>query len=315
MAPRNRKQLRFSSALYDFDAFLEVEKNLSIKTREAYRYDLERFIDKWIEWHGVNPTIDAIRTEDIKRYLEFLRMEHDYKSTTLSRTIASIRVFFEFCIMQELLETNPAQHIHNPKTPRKLPVFLIETELKKLLAAPPDAEESAGRRRDFRPLGQRDYAILVTLGFTGLRLMELVGLNLLDVDLISGSLRVTGKGSKERIVPINRLVQGALTEWLKLRQPSEPDEKAVFLNRFGRRISARGVRNLVDKHVRAAGIEKEHVSPHKLRHTFATLLHRSGVDILEIQALLGHSSITSTQIYTHSSSEKLKSAVRKLEDL
>ncbi len=312
---RVKKGVKFSSALYDFDAFMEVEKNLAAGTREAYRYDLERFVDKWIEWNGVNPTLDNITTMDIKRYLEFLRMDHQYKSTTLSRVIASIRVFYEFCVMQELVDENPAMYIHNPKMPKKLPIFLIEKELRKLLSAPPDAEQSAARRKDYQNLGKRDYAMLITMGFTGVRLMELVNLDLGDIDFDSGSIRVMGKGSKERIIPINEMVSNALSEWLEVRKPEVADDKAVFLNRFGRRISSRGVRMMVDKYVGEAGISKDHVSPHKLRHTFATLLHRKGVDILEIQALLGHSSITSTQVYTHASSEKLKSAVKKLEEL
>lgn len=159
----------------------------------------------------------------------------------------------------------------------------------------------------------RDYAMLVTFGFTGLRLTELVNLSLGDVDFERKNLRVMGKGSKERIVPMNQVVESALRGWLDARPRSE--DPAVFLNRFGRRISPRGVEKLVEKHVRAAGIAKAHVSPHKLRHTFATLLHVNGVDILEIQALLGHSSITSTQIYTHASSTKLQGAVRKLEGI
>ncbi len=316
------KSLKFSRALYDFDAFLDVEKNLSPRTRQAYAYDLERFADFWISRHAANPTLDRISTEDIKTYLEHLRMDLNYKSTTMSRTIASIRVFFEFCVVQGFVESSPATHIHNPKTPKKLPVFLIESETKRLLEAPPRSEEDAAlspagraRRSDYRHLGKRDYAILNVLVFTGVRLRELVGLDLSRIDFESRTIRVIGKGSKERIIPLNELVVKALHDWLDVRSPAEPSDPAVFPNRFGRRISTRGVENLVEKYVKAAGISKAKISPHKLRHTFATLLHMKGVDIVEIQALLGHSSITSTQIYTHVSSAKLKSAVKKLEDL
>jgi len=308
--------VKFSRALYDFEAFLEVEKNLSPRTRKAYVYDLERFADAWIRRHGSNPTLDKITTEDIKRYLEYLRMDRDYKSTTLSRTIASIRVFFEFCVTQGLLRNSPAMHLHNPKTPKKLPIFLVESELKRLLAAPrmnAANGELPAKRRDYEPLEARDYAILVTFGLTGVRLMELVALTLGNVDFERKTIRVMGKGSKERIIPMNQIVVNALQSWLEVRPPSEDD--TVFLNRFGRRLSPRGVERLVEKHVRVAGISKSKVSPHKLRHTFATLLHVNGVDILEIQALLGHSSITSTQIYTHASSTKLQSAVKKLETI
>lgn len=308
--------VRFSRALYDFDAFLEVEKNLSPRTRKAYVYDLERFADSWIRQHpGSNPTLDRVTIEDIKHYLEHLRMDRHYKAPTLSRTIASIRIFFEFCVTQGLLKNSPAIHLHNPKLPKKLPIFLVEGEMKKLLAAPvaESAPDSQRRRVDYEPLGPRDYAILVTLGFTGLRLMELVGLSMENVDFEAKTIRVMGKGSKERIIPLNAVVIKALQEWLAVRPVSESG--MVFLNRFGGPLSTRGVEKMVEKHVKASGISKANVSPHKLRHTFATLLHMAGVDILEIQALLGHSSITSTQIYTHVSSVKLQNAVKKLESI
>lgn len=306
---------KFSRALYEFEAFLEVEKNLSPLTRRAYVYDLERFADAYIRRYGANPILQKITTDDIKRYLEHLRMDKNYRSTTLSRSIASIRIFFEFCVMQGLLESSPAAHLHNPKTPRKLPIFLVESEMKKLLDEPqkPAPPARGSKRKDYEALGPRDYAILVTLGFTGVRLMELVNLKIADVDFERKNIRVMGKGSKERIIPLNRVVIEALKRWFETRPASEDD--TVFLNRFGRKLSPRGVEKMVGRYVSKAGIGKAKVSPHKLRHTFATLLHVNGVDILEIQALLGHSSITSTQIYTHANSTKLQNAVKTLEDL
>ena len=305
--------IKFSRALYDFEAFLEVEKNLSPLTRKAYVYDLERFADSWIRRHGSNPTLDKVTTEDIKRYLEHLRMDLNYKSSTLSRTIASIRIFFEFCVVQGWVENSPATHLHNPKLGKKLPIFLVESELKNLLAEPRKVTEKPAKRVDYEPLGVRDAAILTTLGFTGIRLMELVGLKMGNVDFERKNIRVMGKGSKERIIPMNEVVIKALQEWLVVRPVSESD--AVFLNRFGNSLSTRGVEKMMEKYVKASGISKAKVSPHKLRHTFATLLHVNGVDILEIQALLGHASIMSTQIYTHASSAKLQSAVKKLESI
>lgn len=307
--------MKFSKALYNFEAFLEVEKNLSPRTRNAYIYDLTRFADFWTRRNQSVPPLERITTEDIKRYLEHLRMDRHLRSTTLSRAIASIRIFFEFCVVQKYLESSPAAYIHNPKNPKKLPIFLVDSELKRLLAAPAQSPPAADNRPDLEHLPQRDTAILATLGFTGLRLRELVGVSLPDLDLERRSVRVMGKGSKERIVPLNAIVVAALQEWLAVRSPATPDENAVFLNRFGRRISPRGVEKIVARCVLAAGITKEKISPHKLRHTFATLLHLNGVDILEIQALLGHSSVTSTQIYTHVSQTKLKHAVEQLEDI
>lgn len=304
--------VKFSRALYDFEAYLDVEKNLAPRTRRAYVYDLERFADHWIGRNGANPTVASIETKHIQRYLEHLRMDRNYKSTSLSRVIASIRVFFEFCVMREYLKTSPAAHLHNPKNPKKLPVFLIRNEVDDLLDSPRE-EAPEGRRRDYQALGPRDHAILVTLCYTGLRLQELVSLDLKDIDFVSKSVRVMGKGSKERIVPLNDTVIRALQAWLKVRSPQDPSEKSVFLNRFGSRLSGRGVQKMLEKHARKAGIDKDGLSPHKLRHTFATLLHMSGVDVLEIQALLGHASILSTQVYTHASSARMQKAVEALE--
>lgn len=311
---------KFSRALYDFEAFLEVEKNLSPRTRRAYIYDLERFADYWIARNGANPTLAAITTDDVRQYLEYLRLDKDYKSTTLSRNIASIRVFFDYCVAQGLIEASPALHIHNPKNPRKLPIFLIESELKRLLGAPEEQRETREktqgrkRRRDYAHLADRDYAILVTFAFTGVRLRELVGLDMKNLDFERKTILVMGKGAKERMIPINQIVVEALRKWVKVRRAAE-GERAVFVNRFGRRISPRGVQMVVDKYVQAAGIDKDKISPHKLRHTFATLLHLNGVDIVEIQALMGHATITSTQIYTHVGNERLESAVRGLESI
>lgn len=312
------KPTKFSAALYNFEAYLDVEKNLSPRTRKAYVYDLERFADFLIGHGGASKSVGEIAIDDIKRYLEHLRMDRGLKSTTMSRTLSSIRAFFEYCVIQGYLEQSPALHIHRPKLPRKMPIYLIESELKRFLKAPaeraahpPDATHGV----DTAAAGIRDYAILVTFGFTGMRLSELIDLRVGDLDMESAMVRVLGKGAKERLLPLNETVVRALEAWLKVRKPADPVDEAVFLNRFGRRFSPRGVENLVDKYVRLAGIGKAGVSPHKLRHTFATLLHIHDTDILEIQALLGHSSITSTQIYTHTNPARLKSAVKKLENI
>jgi len=294
---------RFSKILYDFESFLAVERNLSPGTRHAYVYDIDRFAEHLVVKYSKMPSLEAITPDDIRFYLERLQERRHLKSTTLSRTISSIRRFFDFCVERKYLQTSPAAPIHNPKKPKKLPVFLIANELKRLLSAPD--------RSDWR--GRRDYAIIVTLAFTGMRLKEIIGLDLDDVDLTSRDVRVVGKGSKERLIPLNGVVVESLTDYLRER-PATP-EPALFLGRAGRRIAPRTIENLVAKYAKQAGIFKKGISPHKLRHTFATLLHMKDVDILEIQSLLGHSSITSTQIYTHTHTGKLKSAVEKLTDI
>lgn len=296
--------LLFSEKMLEFDRYLEVERNLSPATRQAYQFDLQKFKEYLIRMHGGEPAVNKVTTQQIKSYLGHLQTEHRYKSTTLSRTIASIRVFFEYCVQQKHVEASPATYIHNPKLPKKLPIYLIDSEFKQLLSAP-DPKDMCGCR---------DFAILVTLGFTGMRRQELVGLNLECIDFERRTVRVFGKGSKERLIPMNPFVMDALNAYLDMR-PATGDPTAVFLNRRGGRLTGRSIVNIVKKYVRKAGISKARISPHKLRHTFATLLHLNEVDIMEIKSLLGHASITSTQIYTHTNTTKLRSAVERLNHL
>jgi len=290
-----------NEALHDFDTFLRVEKNLSEKTRKAYQYDLRRFSDWLVTVQKRTPALEDIAVADIRAYLQKLQIDHGYKATTLSRVIASIRVFFEYCVRSERLEASPAVHFHNPKKPKKLPIFLVEGELKKMLEVPDQSDTR----------GVRDFALITTFAFTGLRLQELVNLNLDDVDFERRTLRVFGKGAKERIVPMNDKVFEAMNRYLAVRLFAESD--AVFLNKRQGRLSPRGIQKIIRDYSIRAGILKRRISPHKLRHTFATLLHHHGVDVLEIQSLLGHASVTSTQIYTHTSSSKLAGAVHRLD--
>jgi site-specific recombinase XerD len=294
-------QAKFSEIMLEFDRFLQVERNLSAATRNAYKYDLQKFKEFLIRTLGTEPGVQKVTTQHIKDYLNFLQQKRSYKSSTLSRTIASIRVFFEYCVQEKHLEYSPAAYIHNPKLPRKLPIYLVESELRQILSAP-DVSDT---------WGTRDYAILVLLAFTGMRRQELVGLNVNSIDFERKTAKVYGKGSKERLIPLNAVVIDALTAWLDVR-PATADADPLFVNKKGKRLTGRSIYNIVKKYVRRAGIVKGKISPHKLRHTFATLLHLNEVDILEIQRLLGHASITSTQIYTHTNTQKLRSAVERL---
>ncbi|MBI1784421.1 tyrosine-type recombinase/integrase [Candidatus Sumerlaeota bacterium] len=293
--------LAFHEILAQYEQFLRVEKNLSEKTRRAYLYDLTRFQEFLIHLFGKTPEIARVTPDSIREYLNHLQVERSYRSTTLSRTIASIRIFFEFCVMRGWIGASPAAHLHNPKQPKKLPIYLVQGELTKLLEAPDRNEHG----------GARDFTIMAVLAFTGTRLSEIVGLNVQDINLEQRSIRVMGKGRKERMIPLNEFVFKAVNEYLDVR--GHADSPALFLNRFGDRLSGRSVENIIRKYALMAGVFKDRLSPHKLRHTFATLLHANDVDVLEIQALLGHSSITSTQIYTHTSSSRLRSAVGKLD--
>ncbi len=294
---------KYLDLLNQFEQFLRVERNLAERTRRAYLYDLTRFQEFLVVLHGRMPSLDGINTEAIRGYLNHLQSELSYKSTTLARTIASIRAFFDFAVTRGELKGSPAAQLHTPKQPKKLPVYLVPQELVRLLESP-DTDN---------PYGLRDRAILATLAFTGIRLSEVVGINLKDLDLINRTVRVMGKGSKERLIPLNEVVLLAINNWLNVRGLS--DCNAVYLNKFGKRLTGRSVENIVRKYALKAGIFKDGISPHKLRHTFATLLHANEVDLIEIKALMGHANIASTQIYTHTSNSKLRTAVKTLEKL
>lgn len=296
----------FPDAAKRFESYLRVEKNLSPTTRHAYLYDLRRFHDFARKSYGVKDAlaIDRVTSDDVRQYIHHLKEDLDYRSTTLSRAISSLRVFFDFCLEQEYLETSPTTGLHNPKQTKKLPVYLVESELAMLFNAPDRS----------KPIGLRDRAMMILMAFCGVRLQELVGLNLRDVEFESQTVRVMGKGSKERLIPMNSDVVITLGEWLNVRN-AEEGEKAVFTNRFGRRLSGRMVEKIVDNYVVQSGLNKKGLSPHKLRHTFATMLHHNDIDLVEIQILLGHSSISTTQIYTHTDRRRLQSAVEKLDVL
>ncbi len=295
----------FHHAVESFATWLRVERNLSPRTRDAYAFDLGAFGGWLVEVLASDPIpLPAIRRDHIEEYVAYLRNERGHASSTLNRTLSCLRTFFRFCAEEKYIERNPATDIAPPKKPSKLPVYLGAEEVRRLFAAP-DATTVAGRR---------DLAILTTLAFCGLRLQELVGLDTIDLDFSRDTVRVIGKGSKERLVPLNDDVKAALLAMLQDpdRRPAEA-ERAVFLNKNGRRIGGRAVQYIVDRHIRAAGIDRKGVSPHKLRHTFATLLHDRDVDLVDIQSLLGHASLASTQIYTHTNVRRLQKTIDLLE--
>jgi integrase/recombinase XerC len=298
-------------ALNQFLTYLRVERNLSSRTIEAYQYDLEKFRIFVEQYFRMLPTLPRIIPEVIREYLSKLQAERNYRSASLARRISSLRSFFRFLTEQEYLKTNPMLAIRSPKLAKKLPIYLTAEELKRLLTAP---ENKTWRDR-------RDRTILVLLAMTGIRLQELASLNVDDVNLRAGltpagpagEIRVLGKGAKERVIPLNATAVQALQDYLDMRPYTE--NPALFLNKFKRRLFPRTIDKKLKHYALKAGIKRAKISPHKLRHTFATLLHSGDVDILEIQRLLGHSNITSTAIYTHTNMKRLRTAVDKLDNL
>lgn len=294
--------MNFDEAVQRYETFLRLERNLAPRTIKAYLYELARMRESL----GTSPEevgLQDLETDVIRGHLLRLQGDTPLSGATTARTISALKGFFAFCVDQGYLETNPTLVIRSPKRPRRLPIYLIQDEATRLLSDAPGEEW----------MQMRDRAILTSLLLTGIRLQELVMIDLPSISFEAKTLRVVGKGRKERLIPLNDLVIQRLREYLAIRPSSK--SKALFLNKFRNRLSGRSVERMVRQAVIRAGIQQSKITPHKLRHTFATLLHMNEVDIIEIQALLGHANISSTQIYTHTNPRRLRSAVDKLSGL
>jgi site-specific recombinase XerD len=219
---------------------------------------------------------------------------------SINRRLSALRSFFRFLTRDGYLKNNPILMLQSPKLDKHLPQFMTEEEVIKLI-------ESALPKDEKDLMSLRDRAILETFYSTGMRISELVGLNVLDLDFIGGIAKVMGKGRKERVVPVGDIASRAIRKYLDKRKGNE---EAIFLNKSGRRITTRGVRGIVLKYIKKAGI-KQGVSPHTLRHSFATHLLNRGADLRTVQELLGHANLSTTQIYTHLTTEKLKNVYDK----
>lgn len=283
----------------DVDAFLrylELERNTSQHTRKAYAEDLDRLLEYCAEELGSIPEASEVTTRMLRGYAAYMH-ECEYAPTTIARRLASLRSFFKFLLRENRVDHDPAKPLRTPRLGRRLPHFLTSDEVGRLLEAPPANE----------PLGIRDRAILETLYSAGLRVAELVSLDIDDWNRDADVVRVLGKGRKERIAPIGSFAAKALRDWLEVREPvPEPQHaRALFLNRFGRRITTRSVGRMLEKHLAIAGLSRK-TSPHTLRHSFATHLLDGGADLRSVQELLGHANLTTTQIYTHVNTERLR---------
>ncbi|MFH0935514.1 MAG: tyrosine recombinase XerC [Candidatus Omnitrophota bacterium] len=277
-----------------FIRYLEIEKNYSAHTILNYKLDLEVFAG----FIG-STEIEKIDYLYLRKYLAALK-ERGLAPRSIARRISTLRSFFKFLTREGYLKSSPILSVSSPKLDKHLPLFMTEEEVVKLI-------ESAFMKEGTGERGLRDRAILETFYSTGLRISELVSLNIRDFDFISGIITVMGKGKKERIVPIGEVAIAALRKYLKARKK---ESEAVFLNKNGGRITARGVRGIVDKYINRAGINPG-VSPHTFRHSFATHLLNRGADLRTVQELLGHANLSTTQIYTHLTTEKLKSVYDK----
>jgi len=284
---------------------LAAERGLARNTVDAYRRDLSRMGED-LEKAGVS--LPDAGAPDIQQHLRDLR-RRGISARSVSRALAAIRGFYGFLTEERLREDNPAVHLVSPKTTKKLPKVLAETEVDALLSAPDPSTLP----------GLRDKAMLEILYATGLRVSELVGLDWRDVDIGNRVVRVLGKGSKERMVPFGRKAAAALREWLEEwdleraksvgRRGTDEKREPIFLNLHGQRLGDRSVRRILERYGQTAGLSQG-VHPHMLRHSFATHLLEEGADLRAIQELLGHSSLSTTQRYTHVEIERLLKTYR-----
>jgi len=311
-----------SAVVRDFISYLKFEKHFSEHTAKCYRADLEQFMSFLTDqksqghsetvsaanpWETSSETATATQTQaqvnidemlmaadinTIRRYMAELGQNHYSKSTT-ARKLATLRSFYKFLVKRDYVSSNPVVSIKTPKQDKKLPKFLEYEEVVRLLNTPPANT----------CLGARDRAILEVLYSTGMRVSELVSLNMDDVDFLSEVIHIRGKGKKERICPIGSSALQSIQNYIEFRNrrmanDSNFDSRVLFANKHGQRLSTRSVRRKMDKYLVEAGLDPS-ISPHTLRHSFATHMLNNGADLRSVQELLGHQSLSTTQIYTH----------------
>jgi len=280
--------------IYQFIQYLRSEKNASPHTCRCYQTDLAEF-EGFLKSSGMFLThagevrIEAADRLAIRKYLSFLHRRN--RKSSIARKVSTLRSFYKYLVREQMVSANPAKHVATPKAEKRLPTALTVDEAFRLMDAPMEKEQL------------RDRAILELLYSSGLRVSELVGLNRDRVDQDLGIVKVMGKGRKERIVPVGKKALEALSVYLSDRGHLEASAP-LFVNTRGTRLTSRSVGRLVKKYTRYSGVFRK-ISPHSLRHTFATHLLDAGADIREIQEMLGHASLSTTQRYTHVSIGKL----------
>ncbi len=283
--------------LSSFEDFLSSERNYSKHTLKAYIADIKEF-GLVLKDMGLisadNGEIDFAHMDETPIRTFISRLYGKNKRVSISRKLASIRTFYEFLIRNGTIKSNSAKLVPTPKGEKRLPTFLTVDEVVKLVETP-------GSDNVYE---SRDRAILELLYSCGLRVSELVGINLNNLDLISMSVKVLGKGNKERMVPLGSKASTAIKTYISQRLDLKPEDDYLFVNSRGGRLSTRSIDRIIKKYAAISGIPKN-ISPHVLRHTFATHLLGGGADLRAIQEMLGHKSLSTTQRYTHISIEKI----------
>ncbi|CAM3566322.1 site-specific tyrosine recombinase XerD [Marinicrinis lubricantis] len=283
--------------LKQFIDYLSVEKGLAVNTLESYERDLSQFCSYMKETFGLDEAGEVSKLH-ITSYLLALRQKGK-ASSTVTRNVVSIRGFFQFLTLERFIEQDPAQHLESPKQDRRLPKSITIEEVEKLLAAPDIS----------KPAGLRDKAMLELLYASGMRVSELMDLDVDNVNTGMGFVRCIGKGSKERIIPLGKICIDFLNRYLSAARPvltkKKPDEASLFVNQAGGRMTRQGFWKIIKKYALQLGIRQE-ITPHTLRHSFATHLLENGADLRAVQEMLGHADISTTQIYTHVTKSKMK---------
>jgi len=321
-----------STIIQKFLDYLKFEKRFSEHTAKCYGADLSQFSEFLINASDGSLPVDepvslarhhagaamavathaalkvdqlllSTQTDTVRAYLAFLN-ERQYSKATIARKLATLRSFYKFLVKRAHVSSNPVVAVRTPKQEKKLPRFLEYEDVKRLLDTPPVDNW----------LGARDRAILETLYSTGMRVSELVALNMDDIDFLGEVVHIRGKGKKERIAPIGSSALQVIQHYMEFRNKraqsnSNFDSKVLFVNKHGRRLSTRSVRRKMDKYLKIAGLDPA-ISPHTLRHSFATHMLNNGADLRSVQELLGHQSLSTTQIYTHLTTAKLKEVYR-----
>ncbi len=312
----------YLNAFLDYSATILNKSPNSIK---EYNYDLGMFL-RFIKIHFKMTSetefnkitidditiedLEKVKLEDIHAFLSYLSNTHHSKAATRARKASTIRIFFKYLSQKAgLLKINPAQNLENPKQDKRLPKYLSLDDSKKLLDAASDEDN-----RNY----QRDYAITTLFLNCGMRLSELVNINVKDINFSDCKLNVIGKGNKERTIYLNKACMNAIADYLEvkpkqgIKHDNKNSEKALFLSERRERISNRTVQHIISKELEKAGLDTRKYSVHKLRHTAATLMYQYGqVDIRALQELLGHESISTTEIYTHVNNEQIRNAVER----
>jgi integrase/recombinase XerD len=294
------------SDIEKFLRYLKAEKGLSENTYFAYQNDLSqmaKFFEDEAKAKGIMPVWENVDRLAIMRFLLSLQ-EKRYAATTRARKLAAARSFFKFLTSENIIKEDPTQNLESMSIGRSLPKPISISQVRVLLEQP---------TKQNTPEAKRDNAMLQLLYASGMRVSELMSLNTDDVNTKDGEVRVFGKGSKERIIPIHQTASAAIDEYVKDARPRflrKKDERALFVNRRGERLTRQGFWQILKQYAKAAGINVP-VTPHTLRHSFATHMLSGGADLRAVQELLGHANISTTQIYTHLTSEHVRRTYQK----